>query len=89
MPSIYKFFDQEITLNATPNDINSGTLIRLCHDGGGSTSHLITQKYANGATYATFTILAQSETIIEKQATDKLVVDTGSDVTANRIAYKN
>jgi hypothetical protein len=89
VPSIYKFLNGQITLNATPNDIDSGTLIRLCHEGTGSTSHVITQKYANGATYATFTILAQSEMLIEKQATDTLIVNSGSDVTANRIAYKN
>jgi len=89
MPSIYKFLNGQITLNATANTINSGTLIRLCHEGTGSTSHTITQKYANGATYATFTILAQSEMLIEKQATDTLIVNSGSDVTANRIAYKN
>ena len=89
MPSIYKFLDSKITLSATANTVNLGTLIRLCHDGAGSTSHVITQKYANGATYATFTILAQSEMLIEKQATDTLVVNSGSDVTANQIAYKN
>lgn len=89
MPSIYKFLNGQITLNATANTINSGTLIRLCHEGTGSTSHIITQKYANGATYATFTILAQSEMLIEKQPSDTLIVNSGSDVTANRIAYKN
>ena len=89
MASIYKFLNGQITLNATPKDIDSGTLIRLCHEGTGSTSHVITQKYANGATCATFTILAQSEMLIEKQATDTLIVNSGSDVTANRIAYKN
>lgn len=89
MPSIYKFLDSEITLSATANTVNLGTLIRLCHDGAGSTSHVITQKYANNATIATFTILAQGEMIIEKKSTDTLIVDSGTDVTANRIAYKN
>ena len=89
MPSIYKFLDSEITLSATANTVNLGTLIRLCHDGAGHTSHVITQKYANNTTVATFTILAQGEMIIEKKSTDTLIVDSGTDVTANRIAYKN
>jgi len=89
MANIYKFLNTQITLNGTGSTVNSANLVRICHEGTGSTSHIITQKYANGAIRSTFTIMAQTEIIIEKDTTDTLTVDGGTDVTANRIAYKN
>lgn len=89
MSTVYKFLDSAITLNGTANTINSGVLVRLAHSGAGSTAHVITQKYANGVTKATFSVLAQTEIVIEKTSDDTLTVDSGTDVTANRVAYKN
>lgn len=85
--AVYKFLSTEITLNGTANTIDDANLVRLVNIV--NQHHHITQKYANGVTKATFTMHMDSDLIIEKDRTDGLSVDSGSDVFAAKIAYKN
>lgn len=88
MSYIYKFLTSELTLNSSnPNTVSNGTLIRLVNIV--NQHHHVTQTYANGATKLVFTLIMDSELIIEKEPTDGLKVDSGSDVLASWIAYRN
>lgn len=88
MASIVKILSPEVTLSAvTGNNIYGGTIIRIVNTV--NQHHHITQAYANGVTKFTFTIAMDSDLVIEKDKTDLLLVDAGSDVYANWIAYKN
>lgn len=87
MLGICKFLSSEVTLSGTANTIYNGTLIRLVNTV--NQHHHLTQTYANGVTKFTFTIPPDSYLIVEKNADDGLLVDSGSDVFANWIAYKN
>lgn len=88
MASIIKILSPEVTLSSvTGNSVFNGTVIRLVNVV--NQHHHITQAYANGVTKFTFTICMDSDMVIEKDKTDLLFVDAGSDVFANWIAYKN
>ena len=87
MATICKFLSSEVTLNSVGNSVNSGVLVRLVNTV--NQHHHITQTYANGTTKCVFTIVMDSELIVEKDKTDLLKVDSGSDVLAAAIAYRN
>jgi hypothetical protein len=55
----------------------------------GSQEHLITIADGIGSNIGTFTMLNNSEIVIEKKITDTLQVNSGSDVRAVSVAYKN
>ena len=87
MATICKFLSTEVTLSGTANTIYGGSLIRLINTV--NQHHHITQTYANGATKYVFTIPMDTHMIIEKASDEGLKVDTGSDVYANWIAYRD
>ena len=84
---LIKVLSNEITLNASNTTVNNAVVVRLVHTG--TQEHVITIADGVGSNIGTFTILNNSEIIIEKRKTDTLQVDTGSDVKAVSIAYKN
>ena len=91
MSIIYKFLSQEITLsNTVANTVNGANLVRIVHANTTSGGHLITQKWANGATKATFTMIYPTgDFVIQKLIDDTLTVDAGTDVKATPIAFTN
>ena len=85
---LIKVLTNEIILNASSNTtVNNAVVVRLVHTG--SQEHLITIADGIGSNIGTFTMLNNSEIVIEKKITDTLQVDSGSDVKAVSIAYKN
>ena len=84
---LIKVLSNEITLSTANTTVNNAVVVRLVHIG--SQEHLITIADGIGSNIGTFTILNNSEIIIEKKITDTLQVDAGSDVKAVSIAYKN
>jgi hypothetical protein len=78
----------EQTLSPTSNTtVNNAVVVRLVHVG--SQEHIITIADGAGTNIGTITLLNNSEIILEKKLTDTLLVDSGSDVRAVSIAYKN
>ena len=85
---LVKVLSDEITLSSSSNTtVNNAVVVRLVHVG--SQEHLITIADGAGTNTGTFTILNNSEIILEKDRTETLQVDTGTDVKAVAIAYKN
>ncbi len=85
---LIKVLTNEIILNASSNTtVNNAVVVRLVHTG--SQEHLITIADGMGSNIGTFTMINNSEIVIEKKITDTLQVDAGSDVRAVSIAYKN
>jgi hypothetical protein len=85
---LIRVLSQEQTLNSASNTtVNNAVVVRLVHIG--SQEHLITIADGSGTNTGTITLLTNSEVIIEKDRTETLQVDTGSDVKAVSIAYKN
>jgi len=80
---IYKFLAQEISIDTTANSVSNSTLVRVVNPTTGNTVLLV--QYANGTTYASGTVLANSEIIIQKNPTDVIV---GSGQKATPVAYK-
>lgn len=78
----------EFTLSASSNTtVNTAVVVRLVHTG--TQEHLITIGDGAGSNIGTFTMLNNSELILEKHRTDTLQVDSGTDVKVVSIAYKN
>ena len=67
--------------------VNGAVVVRLVHIG--AQEHLITIGDGAGTNIGTFTLLNNSELMLEKKSTDTLLVDSGSDVLAVSVAYKN
>jgi hypothetical protein len=67
--------------------VNNAVVVRLVHIG--SQEHLITIADGAGSNIGTITLLNNSEIMLEKDRTDTLQVDSGTDVLAVSIAYKN
>ena len=84
---LIKVLSNEITLSAANTTVNNAVVVRLVHTG--SQEHLITIADGVGSNIGTFTLLNNSEIIIEKKTTDTLQVNSGSDVKVVSIAYKN
>lgn len=84
-----KFLAQEITLGTAANTVDNATLVRVLNLNATATK--ITQKLANGATVATFTLTsvdgdASTEFII-KQPTDTLQSNLATNVVAVSVGY--
>lgn len=88
---MYKFLGSEITLSSsTANTISNSNLVRIVHANTSAGSHVITQKWANGTTKATFTIIYPTgDFIVQKLPDDTLTVDAGTDVRAVPVAFTN
>ena len=88
MELLINILQNEFTLSASANTtVNSAVVVRLVHTG--TQEHLITIGNGAGSNIGTFTILNNSELILEKHRTDTLQVDIGTDVRVVSIAYKN
>jgi hypothetical protein len=85
---LIKVLANELTLSDSSNTtVNNSVVVKLTHIG--SQEHIITIADGAGTNIGTFTILNNSEIILEKERTDTLQVNTGTDVKAVSIAYKN
>ena len=85
---LIKILANEFPLSASSNTtVNNAVVVRLVHTG--SQEHTITIGDETGSNIGKFTMLNNSELILEKERTDTLQVDTGTDVKAVSIAYKN
>ena len=85
---LVKVLSNEITLSSTSNTtVNNAVVVRLVHVG--SQEHIVYIADDAGSNIGQFTILNNSEIILEKERTDTLRIDTGTDVKAVSIAYKN
>ena len=88
MELLIKVLNNEFTLSASSNTtVNTAVVVRLVHTG--SQEHIITIADGAGSNIGTFTMLNNSEVILEKERTDTLQVDAGTDIKAVSIAYKN
>ena len=88
MELLIKILGNESILSAVSNTtVNSAVVVRLVHTG--TQEHLITIGDGSGSNIGTFTMLNNSELILEKDRTDTLQVDSGTDVKVAPIAYKN
>lgn len=78
----------EVVLSPTSNTtVNNAVVVRLVHTG--SQEHVITIQDSTTTNIANITMLNNSEMIIEKHRDHALLVDSGADVRAVPIAYKN
>lgn len=85
---LIKVLENEFILSASSNTtVNTAVVVRLVHTG--TQEHIITIGDGAGSNIGTFTMLNNSELILEKHRTDTLQVDSGTDVKVVSIAYKN
>jgi hypothetical protein len=85
---LIKVLENEFTLSASSNTtVNTAVVVRLVHTG--TQEHIITIGDGAGSNIGTFTMVNNSELILEKHRTDTLQVDSGTDVKVVSIAYKN
>ena len=88
MELLIKVLGNEFTLSASSNTtVNTAVVVRLVHTG--TQEHTITIADGAGSNIGSFTLLNNSELILEKDRTDTLQVDSGTDVKVVSIAYKN
>ena len=88
MELLIRLLGTEVTLSPSQNTtVNNAVVVRLVHTG--TQEHLITIGDGAGSNIGTFTLLNNSELILEKDRTDTLQVDSGTDVKVAPIAYKN
>ena len=88
MELLIKVLENEFTLSESSNTtVNTAVVVRLVHTG--TQEHIITIGDGAGSNIGTFTMLNNSELILEKHRTDTLQVDSGTDVKVVSIAYKN
>lgn len=84
-----KILSSEIVLSDTVgNTVNSATVVRVLHTGGGGSHHLITVKDSSNNTIGSFTIPTGTPEYIEKSPTDLLFVDSGTDVLVSKVAFR-
>ena len=78
----------EFLLNASSNTtVNNAVVVRVVHTG--TQEHVITIADGAGSNIGSFTLLNNSELMLEKDRTDTLQVDSGADVRVVSVAYKN
>ena len=82
---VIKVIGNELTLSATPNTVNSAKCVRLVN-ANTTAKHVITVANAGG-NIASFSIAPFDSVALQKNPTDTIRVDTGSDVTAGSIAF--
>jgi len=84
-----KILSNEVTLSSSANTTVSGaTLLRLVNTHA-STQHVITIADGAGTTTGNVTILAASEMLLEKDRTETVQVDAGTNVKAVPVAYNH
>lgn len=86
-----KILGQEVALPTTANtatDLNSAVEVRLVHDLGGNTTHLvtITDGAATPATVGSFSITPGETLVIRKLSTQKIYA-SDNDVRAVKVSY--
>mgnify|MGYP003327204068 FL=1 len=85
---LIKVLANEFLLSASSNTtVNNAVVVRVVHTG--TQEHVITIGDGTGSNIGSFTMLNNSELILEKDRTDTLQVDSGTDVKVVSIAYKN
>jgi len=85
---LIKILSNELTLSSSSNTtVNNAVVVRLVHTG--PNEHIVTIDDGAGLNIGKFTMLNNSELILEKERTDTLQVNSGTDVKAVSIAYKN
>lgn len=88
MELLINILQNEFVLSASSNTtVNSAVVVRIVHTG--TQEQLITIGNGAGSNIGTFTVINNSELILEKRRTDTLQVDSGTDVRVVSIAYKN
>ena len=88
MELLIRTLGTEVVLSSSANTtVNNAVVVRLVHTG--TQEHVITIKDSTDANIANITMLNNSELIIEKDRDHALLVDSGTDVKAVSIAYKN
>jgi hypothetical protein len=89
MADALKLKSAEITLSTTSNTVASATLVRVVNTG--NTFHVVTLTDNADATLGSFTLGAYdsgySIEYVRKSATDKIAVDSGTDVKATSVGY--
>jgi hypothetical protein len=84
-----KILSDEVTLSSTSNTtVNTSALVRLVNQHA-TTSHVITIGNGAGTNTGNVTILPTTELILEKDRTETIQVDAGSDVKVVAIAYNH
>lgn len=84
---LLKLQAQEVALPTTANTVANATVVRLLNTGGAS--HLITlTDNAGTGTIGSITIAAGQDLYITKETSQKLKVDSGTDVKAVPIGYR-
>lgn len=84
-----KILSTEVTLSSSANTtVNSAALVRLVN-GSSTTSYVITIADGAGTNTGNVTILPTSEMILEKDRTETIQVDAGTDVKAVVVAYNH
>lgn len=79
---------QETLNDTTGSTVNNATVVRILHTGGGGTHHILTIKNSANTTLGTITIASDVPEYIEKQSSDILLIDSGTDVKATRVAFR-
>ena len=85
---LIKVLANEFLLSASSNTtVNNAVVVRVVHTG--TQEHVITIADGAGSNIGSFTLLNNSELMLEKDRTDTLQVDSGTDVRVVSVAYKN
>ena len=85
---LIKVLADEFLLSASSNTtVNNAVVVRVVHTG--TQEHVITIADGAGSNIGSFTLLNNSELMLEKDRTDTLQVDSGTDVKVVSVAYKN
>ena len=88
MELLIRTLGTEVVLSSSVNTtVNNAVVVRLVHTG--TQEHVITIQNGANTNIANITMLNNSELIIEKDRDHALLVDSGTDVKAVSIAYKN
>jgi hypothetical protein len=84
-----KILSTEVTLSASANTtVNNAGLVRLVNNNT-TTSYVITIADGAGTNTGNVTILPTTEMILEKERTETIQVNAGTDVKAVVIAYNH
>lgn len=85
-----KILGTEIALpvtSGTATTLNGATEVRLIHDQGGNTAHLVTILDSADATIGTFSMTPGEHIVIRKRNTDKLFA-SDNDIRAVSVSYQ-
>ncbi len=84
-----KLIGSAVTLSGTPNVISANAVdVLVVHDAGGNAIRTVTLYENDGTTVVgSFYSNPGTQLVIHKKATQKLAVDTGSDVRCTPVGY--